>query len=141
MFILDTDHVSLFQRNDPHVSARVLATPPQELATTVITVEEQLRGRLDRVRRARSDEEVVRAYHNLLATSSYFRTITIIGFDEQAQTIFRHLRVQGIRVGTQDLRIAAIALSRAETLVTRNVRDFATIPSLNLEDWSLPNPA
>jgi predicted nucleic acid-binding protein len=48
MFILDTDHVSLFQRNDPHVSARVLATPPLELATTVVTVEEQLSGCLDR---------------------------------------------------------------------------------------------
>jgi tRNA(fMet)-specific endonuclease VapC len=82
MFVLDTDHVSLFQRNDPHVSARALATPPQELATTVITVEEQLRGRLDRLRRARSDEDVVRAYSNLLATSLYFRTITVIGFDE-----------------------------------------------------------
>src|SRR5712692_4289014 len=138
MFILDTDHVSLFQRNDPHVSARVLATPPQELATTVITVEEQLRGRLERVRRARSDAEVVRAYHDLLATSSYFRTITIIGFDEQAQTIFRRLRVHGIRIGTQDLRIAAIALGLGATLVTRNVQDFATIPSLNIEDWSLP---
>jgi len=137
MFILDTDHVSLFQRHDPHVSARVLATPPQELATTVITVEEQLRGRLDRVRRARSDAEVVRAYHNLLATSLYFRTITIIGFDEQAQTIFRRLRVQGIRIGTQDLRIAAIALGLGATLVTRNVQDFATIPSLNIADWSL----
>lgn len=69
MFILDTDHVSLFQRNDPHVLARVLETPPQELATAVITVEEQLRGRLDLIRRARSDEAVVRAYRNLLATS------------------------------------------------------------------------
>jgi tRNA(fMet)-specific endonuclease VapC len=138
MFVLDTDHVSLFQRNDPHVSARVLATQPQELATTVITVEEQLRGRLDRVRRARSDVEVVRAYHNLLATFLYFRTITIIGFDEQAQRIFRRLRVQGIRVGTHDLRIAATALSRGATLVTRNVHDFAMIPSLNIENWSLP---
>jgi tRNA(fMet)-specific endonuclease VapC len=138
MFVLDTDHVSLFHRNDPHVSARVLATPPQELATTVVTVEEQLRGRLDRVRRAQSDEEVVRAYHNLLATSLYFRTTTIIGFDEQAQSIFRRLRAQGIRIGTHDLRIAATALSRVVTLVTRNVRDFATIPSLNIEDWSLP---
>jgi tRNA(fMet)-specific endonuclease VapC len=137
MFILDTDHVSLFQRNDPRVSARVLATPPQELAITVITVEEQLRGRLDRVRRARSDAEVVRAYRNLLATSLYFRTITIIGFDEQAQTVFRRLRVQGIRIGTQDLRIAAIALNHGATLVTRNMRDFAAIPSLNIEDWSL----
>jgi tRNA(fMet)-specific endonuclease VapC len=136
MFILDTDHVSLFQRNDPHVSARILATLPQELATTIITVEEQLRGRLDRVRRARSDVEVVRAYGNLLATSLYFRIITVIGFDEQAQAMFRRLRVQGIRIGTQDLRIAAIALSRGATLVTRNVRDFAAIPTLNIEDWS-----
>ena len=26
MFILDTDHISLFQRRDPHVTAHVLAT-------------------------------------------------------------------------------------------------------------------
>src|SRR5918992_1458740 len=138
MFVLDTDHVSLFQRNDPHVSARMLATPPLELATTIVTVEEQLRGRLDRVRRARSDEEVVRAYINLLATSLYFRTITVIGFDEQAQSIFKRLRDQGIRIGTHDIRIAATALSCRATLVTRNVRDFATIPSLNVEDRSYP---
>lgn len=138
MFILDTDHISLFQRHDPHVTARVLATLPQELATTVITVEEQLRGRLDRVRRARSDVEVVRAYRNFLATSLYFCTTRIIGFDERAQAIFRRLRAQGIRIGTQDLRIATIVLSQDATLVTRNVRDFDAIPALNMKDWSLP---
>jgi len=84
------------------VTARVLATPPLELATTMVTVEEQLRGRLDRVRRARSDEPVVRAYQNLLATVLYFRTITIIGFDQQAQAIFKSLRAQKIRISTQD---------------------------------------
>jgi len=138
MFILDTDHISLFQRRDPHVTAHVLATPALELATTVITVEEQLRGRLDRVRRARSDAEVVRAYHSLLATFFYFRTMTVIDFDEQAQTFFTRLRAQRTRIGTLDLRIAAIALSRDATLVTRNRQDFARIPSLNIEDWSLP---
>lgn len=138
MFILDTDHVSLFQRDQPQVVSRVLATPPLELATTVITLEEQLRGRLERVRRAQSDVEIVTAYQNLLATSLYFRTITVIGFDEQAQTIFKTLRAQKIRLGTQDLRIAAIALSRGATLVTRNRQDFAMIPVLKIEDWSLP---
>ena len=137
MFILDTDHISLFQRNHPQVSARVLTTPPLELATTIITVEEQLRGRLDRVRQARSDEEIVRAYQNLLTTSLYFRTITIIGFDEQAQMTFNTLRAQKIHIGTQDLRIAAIALSRGATLVTRNRQDFAAISALKIEDWSL----
>jgi hypothetical protein len=48
MVILDTDHLSLLQRRDAAVSARVLLTPAVELATTVITVEEQLRGRLVR---------------------------------------------------------------------------------------------
>ncbi len=60
MFILDTDHVSLFQRNHVSVVARISETPPDRLATTVITLEEQIRGRLDRVRRAKSDEEIVR---------------------------------------------------------------------------------
>jgi hypothetical protein len=80
MFILGTDHVSLFQRNDRHASARVLATP-QDLATTVITLEEQSRGRLDRIRRARSDAEVVGAYHKFLATSLLFRTIIVMSVD------------------------------------------------------------
>jgi tRNA(fMet)-specific endonuclease VapC len=138
MFILDTDHISLFQRNHPQVSTHVLATPPLELATTVVTVEEQLRGRLERVRRARSDEEVVRAYQNLLATVLYFRTIQIIGFDTPSQEILRRLRAQQVRIGTQDLRIAAIVLRQGATLVTRNRRDFGAISSLHTADWSLP---
>jgi tRNA(fMet)-specific endonuclease VapC len=140
MFILDTDHISLFQRNHPHVSARVLATPPLELATTIVTVEEQLRGRLERVRRARTDEEIVRAYQNLLATVLYFHTITVISIDEQTQVIFQSRRAQRVRIGTQDLRIAAITLCQGATLVTRNREDFVAIPSLPTEDWSLPRP-
>jgi tRNA(fMet)-specific endonuclease VapC len=136
MFILDTDHISLFQRRDAAVSARVLLTPAVELATTVITVEEQLRGRLVRIRRARNDAEVVRTYRSLLATLAFFQTITVVPFDESAQAIFNRLRAQRPRVGTQDLRIAAIALSQEATLVTRNRQDFAGIPSLPIEDWS-----
>src|SRR5215475_15851656 len=98
MFILDTDHISLFQSRHPHVTTRVLATSALELATTVITVEEQVRGRLDRVRRARSETEVVRAYRSLLATFHYFRTITIMDFDEQAQMMFQRLRAQRISI-------------------------------------------
>jgi tRNA(fMet)-specific endonuclease VapC len=48
MYILDTDHISLFQRNNPSVVASVSETPPDRLATTIITFEEQIRGRLDR---------------------------------------------------------------------------------------------
>ncbi len=57
MFILDTDHVSLFQRNNPVVVSNVLKTLPSRLAITIITVEEQLRGRLSVIRKARGDEK------------------------------------------------------------------------------------
>jgi tRNA(fMet)-specific endonuclease VapC len=46
LFILDTDIVTLHQRNHPQAVAKIQAHAPEELAITVITVEEQMRGRL-----------------------------------------------------------------------------------------------
>jgi len=136
MYLLNTDHISLFQRNHPQVTARILATASNELATTIVTYEEQMWGRLNRIRQAKQDEAIVRAYHNLQQTLTFFQKIGIVGMDIQAQGIFRELKSQKIRVGTQDLRIAAIALKYQAVLVTRNKRDFARVPSLILEDWT-----
>ena len=41
------------------------------------------------------------------------------------------LRTPRIRIGAQDLRIAAIALLCGFTVVTGNVRDFSQVPGLN----------
>jgi tRNA(fMet)-specific endonuclease VapC len=51
---------------------------------------------------------------------------------------FAALRRQVIRIGTQDLRIAAICLTQQAILATRNQRDFGLIPGLLREDWSAP---
>ena len=40
LYILDTDHVSLFQRQHPQVVRRVQNTPANQLAVTIITFEE-----------------------------------------------------------------------------------------------------
>lgn len=137
MFILDTDHISLFQRNNPIVVSNILKISHNKLTTTVITMEEQLRGRLDMIRKARKDEKIVNAYENFLKTVIFFRAVTIIPFDDNSQSIFKKFREEKIRVGTQDLRIAAIAISHDAIVVTRNQKDFGLIPSLRTEDWSL----
>lgn len=54
LWILDTDSVSLFQRRHPYVCQRVSIANPEEIAITIITVEEQLRGRLNIIRQASS---------------------------------------------------------------------------------------
>ena len=47
----------------------------------------------------------------------------------------RRLRDQRIRVGTQDLTIASIALAHDATLLARNTVDFAKVPGLRFENW------
>lgn len=138
LWVLDTDHVSLFQQNHPLVVQRVAMKNPEELGVTIITAEEQLRGRFNTIRRASSSSDLVLAYSKLQLTLDYYSTINLLNFNQRAENIYSNLRHQKIRVGTQDLRIAAIVLSQGGILVTRNQRDFVQIPNLILEDWTVP---
>jgi tRNA(fMet)-specific endonuclease VapC len=136
LWILDTDHVSLFQTGHPLITQRIQSTAPNEIAVTIVTVEEQMYGRLNRIRRAKSADELRLAYLNLNLTLAYFQTINVLDFDEKAVDCYQELVNQKLRVGTQDLKIAAITLSREATVVTRNSRDFGKVPRLQIEDWS-----
>ncbi|MCG8350852.1 MAG: type II toxin-antitoxin system VapC family toxin [Chloroflexales bacterium] len=135
-YILDTDHVSLYQRRHPQVVAHVLATAPADLAVTTITLGEQVQGRLAVIRQARSQPDAARGYLRLRETVEFYQTIQLIDYTTAAIALFEELRRQSIRIGTQDLRIAAIALAEGSILVSRNTRDFAHVPGLILEDWA-----
>ncbi|MCP4359118.1 MAG: type II toxin-antitoxin system VapC family toxin [Chloroflexi bacterium] len=137
LFILDTDHISFFQRGHPLVQKRVTAVSPDQLAVTVISYEEQVRGWLAQIRRANNDQRLIQAYRRLEETLTFYSQIHVLTFDTTAVSYFNQLTQQRIRVGTQDLRIAAIGLAHGAILVTRNMRDFSRIPGLQLEDWSI----
>lgn len=136
-WVLDTDHVSLFQQNHSIVTERINAVNPEEIGVTVITLEEQFYGRLNGIRRANSPEKLISAYAKLSATWNYFATVNLLDFGLDASNCYAELLRQKIRVGTQDLRIAAIALSKNAILVTRNRRDFERVPGLRFEDWTV----
>lgn len=58
-------------------------------------------------------------------------------FLENAATEYEKLRHSRIRIGTMDLKIAAIALAHDAILLTRNLSDFSKIPDLSIEDWTI----
>ncbi|ALF51766.1 nucleic acid-binding protein, contains PIN domain protein [Nostoc piscinale CENA21] len=137
LWILDTDTFSLFQRAHPLVSQRINAISTEQLATTVITFEEQMYGRLNRIRKANSPESLVFAYIQLREALADFKTINVLDFNKEAANCYARFLQQKIRIGTQDLRIAAIVIANDAILVTRNQRDFYRVPGLRFEDWTL----
>ncbi len=80
LWVLDTDTLTLWLRDHEAVSAKVVRTPPQQLAVTIITVEEILRGWYTQIRRARDDEQLARAYQALQQTVEFIRRIQILPF-------------------------------------------------------------
>ncbi|MBC6455524.1 MAG: hypothetical protein GDA43_21970 [Hormoscilla sp. SP5CHS1] len=65
LWLLDTDHLSLIQREEPFVIEKLNRINPSEIAITVITVEEQMRGRLNGIRQASQsgkEEQIIFAY-------------------------------------------------------------------------------
>jgi tRNA(fMet)-specific endonuclease VapC len=66
-----------------------------------------------------------------------FAEAQVIPFDAAAAVVFEGFVTQRVRVGTMDLRIAAVAVSREMIFVTRNKSDFRKVPGLRVEDWTM----
>jgi tRNA(fMet)-specific endonuclease VapC len=135
--LFDTDHLSLHERGHLPLRARLVSFLPEEVAVSIVTVEEMLRGRLAILARRSAGEARVHAYTKLLETVRFFSTIPVVPFDMACERQFQALRAMRLRVGSRDLRIAATALVQNIVLITRNRRDFEQVPGLMLDDWSL----
>jgi tRNA(fMet)-specific endonuclease VapC len=137
LYVLDTDILSLFQLNHRVTRQRVLQSPSQDLAVTIISVEEQLRSWFTLCRGAKSHSELAHAYDRFTRNVRSLVDMQILSYTEQAIGRFHDLRRMKLGVKGNDLRIAAIALENSATVVTRNRADFDRIPGLPIEDWSV----
>lgn len=138
IYVLDTDSLSLYGRDHPKILALMQANSEQ-LATTAITVEEQVRGRLAQIAEAKTknSDALSNAYQRLVETVMLLSEFPILQYNANAHIIYQSLKAQRIKVGTQDLRIASIALASNGVIVTRNIQDFQKVPNLRVEDWSI----
>ncbi|MCI0683682.1 MAG: type II toxin-antitoxin system VapC family toxin [Gemmataceae bacterium] len=140
MVVLDTDHVTLLERSEQGPGARLLARtkvlPKEEVAATIVSYEEQLRGWLTYLAKAKTVKDQVEAYGRVRRMLVHYCAMTVLPFDELAAVEFQRLKGHKLRVGTMDLKIAAIALANRATVLTRNVGDFTKVPGLRIEDWT-----
>jgi tRNA(fMet)-specific endonuclease VapC len=139
-WLLDTDHASLQERGHPILHQRLKAVAADAIAVSAVTVQEMLRGRLAVLARKLPGDLRVLAYGKLVETVLFFSTVRIVAFDRSSEEKFQELRGLGVRIGSQDLRIASIALVNDLAVVTRNWKDFQKVPGLTLEDWSSAAP-
>lgn len=139
MILLDTDHLTIlaFPEGQAHARllARMRASSDPVFATTIVSAEELLRGRLAAINRQPIPRQQIAPYERLRQLLGFLRPFLLIEFDERAAGEFERLRKAKVRIGSMDLKIACIALVGDSLLLSANLRDFQQVPGLRVENW------
>jgi tRNA(fMet)-specific endonuclease VapC len=139
MILLDTEPMTVLEREGPEaerLKARLANVPLDDVATTIIIYEEQTRGWLAYMARMQTEAARIRAYVFLKRHLEIYCRVAVVQYDAKAAEVFERLKRAKVRIGTMDLKIAAIALANDAILLTRNLSDFSKVPDLKAEDWS-----
>jgi len=128
-FMLDTDTVSLYLRNNGSVVSRLAAHKPSEVCLSSITLGELRFG---------AEKRRSKRLHGIIDT--FAAAVAVLPFDAAAAAMFgkvrAHLESKGTPIGTLDTLIAAHALALELALVTNNTRHFSRVRGLRTENWA-----
>lgn len=138
MILLDTDHITVLLRPEDQrhltLNSALQRHWDEGVVTTVVTVEEQFKGWLAKIHRADAVEDQLEPDSRLTGLISFFARWRIEPFDTSALVEFKNLK-RRVNVGTQDLKIASIALSNNALLLSANLKDFEKVSGLRVENW------
>lgn len=129
-WLLDTNAV-IAVMNDPRgvVASRVRRKAPDEVFISTIVMHELYYGAFKSTKQAANIAVV---------ESLAFTVLTLDSEDARAGGAVRaQLKMAGTPIGPYDVLIAGQALCRGLTLVTHNLSEFARVPALAVEDWSV----
>jgi len=107
------------------------------MAVSVITVSELTQGWQAEINRQsrKGGPALWDAYSRLAQLPGELTAVVILPYAADEEARFLAWRQAGVRIGTNDLRIAAVAASAGAVVVTRNRGDFGQVPGLECEDW------
>ena len=130
-YMLDTYTIAYAKNRRPaSVLEQLLHHDPSEICISSITMAELEYGIFNSFNPER----------NRISLMMFLSGIAVLPFDAAAAyeygDIRQKLKTQGTLIGGNDLLIAAHARALNLILVTHNIREFARIEKLNLEDWA-----
>lgn len=84
-------------------------------------------------------EKSARRSQNLAAIDQFAARLEVLSFGEKAAAHYGQLRAElekaGTPCGSHDMQIGGHARSEGLILVTNNLREFARMPGVRLENW------
>ena len=130
MYMLDTDIcIYIIKRKPRSVLKRLESLQPGQLAISAITFAELMNG-------AKKSQ---RLEANVAKLNELAELIEIRPFDQKAATFYGDVRStlekKGNIIGSNDLLIAAHALSLDWILVSNNEKEFGRVDGLRIENW------
>ncbi|MGZ8919337.1 MAG: type II toxin-antitoxin system tRNA(fMet)-specific endonuclease VapC [Methylobacter sp.] len=129
MYLLDTNILIYFFKNQGNVSQHFAGVSPQNIYVSTITLFELYTG----IAKSAMPEKRTLQLQKLLSD------INILSFDEKAAVISAGIRStlekQGTPIGVLDVLIASVALANQLTVVTHNTKEFSRIRELQVIDW------
>jgi len=137
LFLLDTDHLTLYQMGHPQLLRNVALHLADQLAISVITAEEQLMGWQRALHQARDDVRREQIYQRMALAVEALSGWRVLPLALAALSRHAVLIRQRLNVGSNDLKIAASALENNAIVVTRNLRDFGRVSGLSCQDWTV----
>ena len=129
-YLLDTNIIAyIINKRPPEVISKFLSLSKDEIFVSSIVVAELWYG----VAKSHKKEQ------NKTALEEFLAPLTILYFDFTAAKFYGLIRAdleaKGLIIGSNDILIAAHALSLGLTLVTNNTKEFARVNGLKLENW------
>ena len=129
LFMLDTDISSYIIRRRPASLVEHFERHADAICLSVITAAE-LRFGVEKSKSAKLADLV----------ENYLERLSILDWTNAVTPHYARIRAAlerlGKPIGNADLMIAAHAVSEGATVVTNNVRHFAHVPGLKVQEWT-----
>lgn len=133
LFMLDTDTcIFLMRGKSPALAARVQSVPLQQQVMSAVTFAELSYGVQASAATKRKQNQSV--------LDSLVLHLAVLDWPQDAAKhyaeISTDLKKRGAQLGAAGLMIAAHARAMGATVVTNNVKDFAQLKGLEVENWT-----